>query len=126
MKIILAIALTAVLTSCSDNVEQQNVLDLPGESFAEISREKDNNQVGIGAYYEYEKLIVDLKKALHSEKYFDGEFNSIKGADLTNAIKAYQRDYELEMNGNIDEELLINLGIDPQRWRNIPAAGYSE
>ena len=59
-----------------------------------------------------DNLASEVQEALHRKGYYHGEIDGEPGPATRSAIREYQSDHHLNVNGHIDRGLVHSLGLD--------------
>jgi peptidoglycan hydrolase-like protein with peptidoglycan-binding domain len=70
--------------------------------------------------------LREIQKALADKGYFKGDLNGVWNADSVAALKQFQTDQKLTVDGKINSLSLIGLGLGPKHESSVAAAPPSE
>jgi hypothetical protein len=63
-------------------------------------------------YYQTGSIVIRVKQSLAQQGYYNGHFTQTIGPHTRQAISNYESDKGLQVNGQIDEPLLVSLGLN--------------
>lgn len=75
--------------------------------------------MGLNAYAYDEATTRDVQKALSQKGYNPGPANGIFSKETEEAVRAFQRDNGLNVNGELYKNVVEALGVTWDRWRTV-------
>jgi hypothetical protein len=67
--------------------------------------------VGPGSYGVNDSLVVRVQRRLASDGYYSGPIDGVIGSGTRRAIRAFERDHRLPVDGAINRRLLVTMGL---------------